>query len=105
MTDSINGPPQPAVIVFQLAPGFEARVSGQSVHVGHGSDTLLRIDFPTEAITTATGEDRPDGGWISPRFGEKLAATRLSWHGEIGPGAVTTWLTPLNPTKSADGRA
>ena len=105
VTDSINGPLQPAVIVFQLAPGFEARVSGQSVHVGHGSDTLLRIDFPTEAITTATGEDRTDGGWISPRFGEKLAATRLSWHGEIGPGAVTTWLTPLNPTKSADGRA
>jgi hypothetical protein len=47
----------------------------------------------------ATGEDRVDGGWVSPRFGEKLPATRLCWRGEIGEGAVTSWLVPLMATR------
>ena len=102
VTDSVNASHQPAEIVMQLAPGLDARVSNKSVYVARGTDTLLRIDFPTNAIAAATGDDRMDGGWVSPRFGEKVAATRLSWRGDIGPGAVTTWLTPLNPAKSPD---
>jgi hypothetical protein len=93
----IGGPPLDAELVFQLAPGLTATQSGKTVTVRRGADTLLRLDFPTDAITLATGEDRPDGGWTAPRFGEKLPATRLSWRGPIGEGAVTTWLTPLAP--------
>lgn len=102
ITDSVSGSPQPAEIVFQLAPGLDATIAGHSVHVGRGADPLLRIDFPTDAITSATGEESVDGGWVSPRFGEKVAATRLSWRGAIGNDAVTTWLTPLKPANSPD---
>lgn len=100
VTDQLlGGPPLPAELVFQLAPGLEASSVGKSVMVSRGTDRLLRLDFPTDAVTTATGEDRLDGGWVSPRFGEKLPATRLSWRGEIGEGAVTTWLMPLTATR------
>lgn len=97
----IGGPPREAEIVFQLAPGCTARIAGKSVHVGRNADTLLRIDFPTDAVTAATGADGPAGGWISPRFGLLAPATRLSWRGLVGEGAVTTWLTPLAPAKPA----
>jgi len=97
----IGGPPLPAELVFQSAPGLIATQNGQSVTLRRGADPLLRLDFPKGAITLSTGEDRVDGGWVSPRFGERLPATRLSWRGEIGEGAVTTWLTPLLPKTMA----
>jgi hypothetical protein len=66
--------------------------------VRRNEDRLLRLDFPSSHIAIAIGEDRPDGGWVSPRFGQKLPAARLSWRGPVGEGAVTTWLTPLAPS-------
>jgi hypothetical protein len=105
VTDQLlGGPPRPAELVFQLAQGLVATSAGKSVTVSRGADRLLRLDFPTDTITLSTGEDRVDGGWVSPRFGEKLPATRLCWHGEIGEGAVTCWLVPLmaaRPSNSA----
>lgn len=99
VTDQLlGGPSLAAELVFQLAPGLAATHDGSSVTVSRGAEALLRLDFPSDAITVATGEDRVDGGWASPRFGEKLPATRLAWAGTIGEGAVTTWLTPLPPT-------
>lgn len=99
VTDQLlGGPPLAAELVFQLAPGLTATRHDSSVTVRGNGTSLLRLDFPSEAITMASGEDRLDGGWVSPRFGEKLPATRLCWRGEIGEGAVTTWLTPLAPT-------
>ena len=96
VTDQLlGGPPLPAELVFQLAPGLTAVRAGSAVTVHRGPAPLLRLDFPSDAITMATGEDRPDGGWVSPRFGEKLPATRLCWRGSVGEGAVTTWLNPL----------
>jgi hypothetical protein len=100
----VGGPPREAEIVLQLAPGLVAEITGKSARVRRDDDTLLRIDFPTEAVTAATGEDRPDGGWVSPRFGEKRPATRLSWRGLVGEGAVTTWLTPLLPERAGRER-
>ena len=91
----IGGPPREAAIVFQLAPSLTAMASGTLVIVSRGADALLRLDFPTDSIELATGEDRVDGGWASPRFGEKRPATRLVWRGPVGEGAVTTWLTPM----------
>jgi len=91
----VGGPPRAAEIVFQLAPGLVARQSQKSVLVARGEDTLLRIDLPSDSLQLFTGEDRPDGGWVSPRFGEKRPATRLVWRGGVGEGCVTSWLTPL----------
>lgn len=103
VTDQLlGGPPLEAELVFQLAPGLIATHAGQSVTVRRDGIPLLRLDFPTDAITLATGEDRVDGGWVSPRFGEKLPASRLSWRGEVGEGAVTTCLTPLTPRLKPD---
>ncbi len=100
VTDQLfGGQPLPAELVFQLAPGLVATSVGKSITVSRGSERLLRIECPTDAITIATGEDGVDGGWVSPRFGEKLPATRLSWRGEIGEGAVTSWLMPLMATR------
>lgn len=100
VTDQLlGGPPLPAELVFQLAPGLMASSAGKSVTVSRGTDRLLRIDFPTDAVTMATGEDRLDGGWVSPRFGERVPAIRLCWRGEIGEGAVTCWLMPLMATR------
>jgi len=98
VTDQLlGGPPLQAELAFQLAPGLTAMLVGKSVSVSRRGDIVLRLDFPTDAVTQATGEDGVGGGWVSPGFGEKLPATRLTWHGEIGEGAVTTWLTPLAP--------
>ncbi len=92
----IGGPPLAAEIVFQLAPGLAADIAGTAITIRRGADPLLRIDFPAAgAVIARTGEDAPDGGWVSPRFGTKLPATRLGWSGPVGEGAVTTWLTPL----------
>ncbi|WP_423067000.1 heparinase II/III family protein [Devosia sp. CN2-171] len=99
VTDQLlGGPPLDAEIVFQLAPGLVAEADGSSVLVRRNEDRLLRLDFPSSHIAIAIGEDRPDGGWGSPRFGQKLPAARLSWRGPVGEGAVTTWLTPLAPS-------
>jgi hypothetical protein len=99
VTDQLlGGPSREAEIVFQLAPGLEAEVEAATVTVRRGTEPLLRLDFPPSGtVATATGEDRPAGGWVSPRFGIKLPATRLSWRGPVGEGAVTTVLTPLAP--------
>jgi hypothetical protein len=99
VTDQLlGGPPRAAELVFQLAPGLVATREEMSVTVQRVPEALLRLDFPAGALALASGEDRPDGGWVAPRFGEKRPATRLSWRGPIGEGAVTTWLTPLQAT-------
>ncbi|MGN6487334.1 MAG: alginate lyase family protein [Devosia sp.] len=101
VTDQLlGGPPLPAELVFQLPPGLTATPQGRSVTVWRGADALLRLEFPTDAIALATGQDGVDGGWASPRFGERVPATRLSWRGAVGEGAVTTWLTPLGEKAS-----
>ena len=98
VTDQLlGGPPLPAELVYQLAPGLTAILADNAVSVSRRGDMLLRLDFPSDTVTVATGEDGLEGGWVSPRFGEKVPATRLSWRGEIGEGAVTTVLTPLAP--------
>ena len=63
-----------------------ADITSTEYYLRFTEDTLLRIDLPTDSIQLLTGEDRPDGGWVSPRFGEKLPATRLVWRGEVPPG-------------------
>lgn len=94
----LGGPPREAEIVFQLAPGLGAEQAGSAIVVSRGNEPLLRLDFPTDSIAIALGEDRPDGGWVAPRFGEKRPAVRLCWRGPVSEAAVTTWLTPLAPS-------
>ena len=105
LTDQLLPEARTAELVFQLAPGLEARQDGTSVMISQGAEMLLRLDLPAHqptGITIAAGGDSPgDGGWVAPGFGRKAPALRISWRGEIGPGAVTTWLTPLSGTREA----
>lgn len=99
VTDRLpGGPPLVAELVYQLAPGLTAIREGRAVTVSRASAPLLRLDFPTDAITMATGEERVDGGWVSPRFGEKVPATRLSWRGAVDEAGDVTLLTILPPS-------
>ncbi len=92
----VGGPARVAEVVFQLAAGLEARIEGSAVTIRRGAEPLLRLDFPaTGTLTARTGEDRVDGGWVSPRFGDKRAATRLAWRGPVGEDGVATRLAPL----------
>jgi hypothetical protein len=95
----IGGPPLEAELVFQLAPGLEATIAGSSVLVRSGGETLLKLAFHPGELDLRTGAEGVDGGWVSPRFGHLVPATRISWRGEIGEGGLTTLLTPLAPTK------
>lgn len=87
----LGGPNRNAEIVLQLAPDCEVVAEEDALAVRRAGQRIARITFPSNGtVTQARGEDRPEGGWISPHFGAKLPATRLAWHGRIGAQGVTT---------------
>jgi len=96
IVDRLIGMDRESEIVFQLAPGLDATSDGATVTIRDGATPLLSIQMPNEHVSvTAGAEDEPSTGWVSPRFGIKLAATRISWRGLVGAGGVTTRLEPL----------
>jgi hypothetical protein len=94
----LGGPPHPAELVFQLAPGLTVTRNGGSLTVSRDRTALIRLELPAGSVAMATGEDRPDGGWVSPRFGQKCPATRITWSGAVGEAGVTTRIVVLAPT-------
>jgi hypothetical protein len=87
----LGGPDRKAEIVLQLAPDCEVMAEGDALVVRRASERIARIMFPSNGTVTQTrGEDRIDGGWVSPHFGVKVPATRLAWHGTIGVDGVST---------------
>ncbi|MFN3764320.1 MAG: heparinase II/III family protein [Aliihoeflea sp.] len=87
--DDVSGKPQPVELVFQFAPGLDIRVDGASAHVAKGETSIAILTLPDVNFTIATGKDAFDGGWVSPSFGIKRPAPRLSWHGQSGSPLVT----------------
>lgn len=89
--DGARGSP-PVEIVYQLAPGLEISRDGAAACVTKDGRRLIDIVFPGEDFEARRGEDRFDGGWVSPAFGIKVPAVRLSW---CGPSStVVTRLVP-----------
>lgn len=85
--DAVTGaaPGTPIELVFQLAPDCDAAVDGQAVQVIRGGRAVLRIVSPDGgAVTVSRGGDAPDGGWVSPCFGRRIAAPRIVWTGAAG---------------------
>lgn len=82
-----------ARIVFQFAADAQVRLQDDRFVIAlSGRDVArLKIGAPGET-RLQSGEDRYDGGWISPRFGEKCAAPRLEWRGIVPAGGVTTMI-------------
>jgi hypothetical protein len=88
------GAPRRVELTLQLAPGLAIDHEGPTVTVTDPATgaTVLVIRFPDESVTHATGGDRPDGGWVSPAFGRRVPATRLTWTGLLGREPVRTIL-------------
>ncbi len=78
-----------AELVFQLADDCMTEISGSSVKVICGDKLALYINLPDANFTVSSGGNI-DGGWISPQFGKKVAAPRISWKGCVGPNGVVT---------------
>lgn len=95
VSDRLLGAAHEAEIVFQLAPGLEAERNGRTLTVRAGEDRLLAIKLPEGAIAVTTGGDSPAGGWVSPRFGVKVPATRVAWRGPVDAEGVVTRLLVL----------
>jgi hypothetical protein len=95
VTEQLLGGAHAAEIAFQLAAGLRAERDHNAVIVKRAGVPILSIVFPDEAIGIAAGGDSPGpGGWDSSRFGTKLPADRLVWHGKVGESGVRILLNP-----------
>ena len=91
VADRLVGGTEEAELAFQLAPDLTATIDADSVLVVRAGTPLLVLRFPSLAIAVARGGDTPGaGGWVAPRFGEKLPADRVTWRGNVGPEGVVT---------------
>ena len=98
VSDCLLGGKHAAEIVFQLAEGLAANGEGESVSIRDGEQHLLTIVLPPGEVAIARGGDRPgEGGWVSPRFGVRVAADRIAWRGEVGESGVVTRFIPASP--------
>lgn len=89
--DRLQGGTEEAELVFQLAPDLETSIDDDTVQVRRTGVPMLTLRFPSPAIAVARGGDTPGpGGWVAPRFGEKLPADRIVWRGNVGPDGVVT---------------
>lgn len=80
-----------AEIVLQLAPDCDVGEKNGAMIVRRGDARLATVTFPPNGVVaTSRGAGMLDGGWVSPHFGAKTPATRLSWKGQIGEAGVTT---------------
>ncbi|WP_439602929.1 heparinase II/III family protein [Devosia sp.] len=91
IVDRLVGGTEEAELAFQLASDLTATIDADSVLVARAGTPLLVLRFPSPAIAVARGGDTPGaGGWVAPRFGEKLPADRITWRGNVGPDGVVT---------------
>lgn len=83
-----------AEIVFQLGCDFQARLADRIVVIVHEGVDVAQLHFDTDGeITVSQGEEREDGGWISPGFGCKNPAARIAWRGEVPECGVMITVT------------
>lgn len=86
---------QDAEVVFQLALGCTTQVSEAAVTVFYDNLPVLCLHLPNANLIVSQGGEM-DGGWVSPSFGVKQPAPRISWRGRIGPEGVTTRITVIS---------
>lgn len=85
--DCLTGAPREAEIAFQLAADLSARTDGQTCRIARTGRDIAAITFDTPG-TLALEE-----GAVSPAFGVKTAAPRLTWRGPVGKKGVCVILT------------
>lgn len=78
-------------LVIQLAPDCDAVIAEDGVRLSINGELLATLKMPEAGEVTLTrGGEALDGGWVSPAFGRKLPATRVSWKGAVGAEGVQT---------------
>jgi len=92
--DRLLGPgaPQTAEVSFQLASDLRAEHEDRAVMVTRAGEPVLRLLFSSPQIAIAGGGNLGAGGWVSPGFGRKLPASRISWRGQVGPEGASVRL-------------
>jgi hypothetical protein len=84
-------------LVFQLHEALSAAETGGGavmVTDERGGRVCL-IRPPSEGrLQISRGGQGHDGGWVSPRFGVRVPATRISWHGHSGQAPHVTEVIP-----------
>ncbi|MDF1599549.1 alginate lyase family protein [Mesorhizobium sp. YIM 152430] len=88
--DEVSGKPQPVEISFQFAPGLDVRIVSAVASVSKDEIPIATFTLPGDRLEVASGGDGFDGGWISPSFGVKIPAPRLSWRGQSGVSPLVT---------------
>ena len=84
--DRLSGARYPGVVTstLQFAPDVQVTLEPGAITARHAGDLALRIVFSEPGdLRLARGEDRVDGGWISPVFGHLVPATRVVWRGAV----------------------
>lgn len=87
--DEVSGKSQPIELVFQFAPRLDIRADGATAMVTRDAAAIAVFTLPDANFEIATGKDGFDGGWVSPSFGVKVPAPRLSWRGSSDHPLVT----------------
>jgi hypothetical protein len=82
-----------AEISYQLAPGIMVEEADGSYGLHREGMLLMNLALEGGAgeVRLVTG-DEVEGGWVSPRFGEKVPATRLVWQGIVPREGIRTRL-------------
>ncbi len=91
--DRLLGAPvsETSELVMQLAQDCDAVIAEEGVRLSIGGEHLATLKMPEAGEVRLTrGDEGLDGGWVSPAFGRKLPATRVSWKGQVGPDGVLT---------------
>jgi hypothetical protein len=73
-----DAPPDGAHFLLQLAPGTDLSAAGRSLKLERAS-VSMQIACSSGLLREATrfGTENPVGGWVSPRFGERVPAPQL----------------------------
>jgi len=77
--------PADAPAVYSL----DIRVDGAAATIFRDDAPIAVFTLPDANLEISTGEDRFDGGWVSPSFGVKIPAPRLSWRGSSDKPLLT----------------
>jgi uncharacterized heparinase superfamily protein len=78
-------------VVFQLAPDLQATPVSGGYRISRDGDPILDLTFDALGdVTAAAGGDLGQGGWVSPRFGEKCGAVRIAWAGSLPSAGLST---------------
>lgn len=87
------GAPRHASIRFLLAPDLSTASHGDSFIVRRADGFKMKLSGPsgfTPCAKVASGDTME--GWVSPRFGRKVASTALTFDGSLGSQPAITHL-------------